>query len=326
MKEHGYYKEDRYNRTDRQYTFETGSVMEFFGIDDESKARGPRRDVLFINEANNLPFAVYDQMEVRTAEFTILDFNPTTEFWVHTEVMPHHEHDFLIVTYKDNEALPDKMVRKIEARKHNENWWKVYGLGQIGMLEGLIFKNWEVIPEVPAEARLERHIVDFGFTNDDAAIADLYKWNKGFVIDELGYGSGIKNREIANIIRTSEGLPEAKTVNEYEGQTKISTVADSAEPKSIAELNDFGVVTHGSTKGPDSVRSGIDQVQDQKLYITARSVNYIKCFRNYQWKVDKKTGKSTNEPDHEFSHAPDSVRYGVTDILGFKPLEYGGVY
>lgn len=326
MKEHGYYKEDRYNRTDRQYTFETGSVMEFFGIDDESKARGPRRDVLFINEANNLPFAVYDQMEVRTAEFTILDFNPTTEFWVHTEVMPHHQHDFLIVTYKDNEALPEKMVRKIEARKHNENWWKVYGLGQIGMLEGLIFKNWEVIPEVPAEARLERHVVDFGFTNDDAAIADLYKWNKGFVIDELGYGSGIKNREIANIIRTSEGLPEAKTVNEYEGQTKISTVADSAEPKSIAELNDFGVSSYGSTKGPDSVRSGIDQVQDQKLYITARSVNYIKCFRNYQWKIDKKTGKSTNEPDHEFSHAPDSVRYGVTDILGFKPLEYGGVY
>lgn len=325
MKEHGYYEEPRFNRTDRQYTFETGSVMEFFGIDDETKARGPRRDVLFINEANNVRFNVYDQMEVRTAEFTILDFNPTTEFWAHTEVIPNHIHDFIILTYKDNEALAEKMVQKIEARKYNENWWKVYGLGQVGMLEGLIFQNWTVIPEVPEEARLERHIVDFGYTNDDAAIGDLYKWNGGFIIDELGYGSGIKNREIANIIRKSEGLPGVETVNQFEGKTKITTVADSAEPKSIAEMNDFGVITKGSTKGQGSVNTGIEQVQDQTLYLTERSINYIKCFRNYQWEIDKKTGKPTNDPEHEFSHAPDSARYGIVDVLGFKPVEWGGV-
>lgn len=325
MKEHGYYRDSRHNKTDQQYTFETGSIMEFFGIDDESKARGPRRDVLFINEANNISFNLYDQMEVRTAEFTILDFNPTNEFWVHTEVIPNHDHDFVILTYKDNEALAEKMVKKIEARRYNENWWKVYGLGQIGMLEGLIFQNWTVIPKVPEDARLERHIVDFGYTNDDAAIGNLYKWNQGFVIDELGYGTGIKNREIANIIRLDESLPEVETVGEYQGQTQIMTVADSAEPKSIDELVDFGVIAKGSTKGKGSVNASIEQTQDQKIYITQRSVNYIKCFRNYQWAIDKRTGKPTNVPEHEFSHAPDSARYGIVDILGFKPVEWGGV-
>jgi phage terminase large subunit len=322
MKAHGYYKEHLYNRTDRQYTFETGSIMEFFGIDDETKARGPRRDVLFVNEANNIGFNVYDQMEVRTAEFTILDYNPTTEFWVHTEVKPNHDHDFIILTYKDNEALPEKMVRKIEARKYNENWWKVYGLGQIGVLEGLIFTNWTVVPKVPEEARLERYIVDFGYTNDDAAIGALYKWNGGFLIDEIGFGSGIKNRQIANMIRRREGLPEVETVGQYEGMTNIMTVADSAEPKSIDELSDFGVRAKGSTKGKGSVNASIEQTQDQTLYITQNSLNYIKAFRNYQWAIDKKTGKPTNVPEHEFSHGPDSVRYGVVDILGFKQIDY----
>lgn len=320
MKAHGYYKEDSYNRTDRIYTFETGAMMEFFGLDDADKAHGPRRDVLFMNEANNINYLTYDALEVRTHEFTIIDYNPTTEFWVHTEVIPKYDHDFLILTYKDNEALPEKMVRKIESRKGNANWWRVYGLGLVGKLEGLIFPNFEIMPKVPEEARLERHIVDFGYTNDDSAIGDLYRWNDAFVIDELGYGTGIKNKEIANIIRISEKLKPTEKHNDYEGTTEILTVADSAEPKSVDDLNDYGVRAIGSTKGPGSVNTGIEVVQAQKLYITARSLNYIKCFRNYQWKIDKKTGKSTNTPEHEFSHAPDSVRYGITDILGQRLL------
>ncbi len=320
MKQHGYYDEDCYNRTDRQYTFETGSIIEFFGLDDADKAHGPRRDVLFVNEANNISHATFDALDVRTAEFSIIDYNPSTEFWVHTEIVPKMEHDFLIVTYKDNEALPEKVVNKIEARKHNTNWWRVYGLGLVGKLEGLIFPNFEIIPNVPEDARLERHIVDFGYTNDDAAIGDLYTWNGGFVIDELAYGTGIKNRQIANHIRASEGLPVVNKDRDYDESTQVLTVADSAEPKSVEDLNDCGVKAVGSTKGQGSVNAGIEVVQDQKLYITAQSVNYIKCFRNYQWKIDKKTGKSTNTPEHEFSHAPDSVRYGITDILGQKLL------
>lgn len=320
MKVHGYYDEKRHNKTDQQYTFETGSIMEFFGLDDPDKAHGPRRDVLFVNEANNVSYSTFDALDVRTHDFTIIDYNPTTEFWVHTEVIPHHDHDFLILTYKDNEALPEKMVRKIEARKHNENWWRVYGLGLVGKLEGLIFPNFEIIPKVPEDARLERHIVDFGYTNDDAAVGDLYSWNGGFVVDELAYGTGIKNREIANFIRGSENLPLVGADRKYDQRTEVLTVADSAEPKSIDDLEDCGVKVVGSTKGSGSVNAGIEQVQDQKIYITAQSTNYIKCFRNYQWKIDKRTGKSTNEPEHEFSHAPDSVRYGITDILGTSVL------
>jgi len=178
---------------------------------------------------------------------------------------------------------------------------------------------------VPKEALLERHIVDFGYTNDEAAIGDLYKWNQGFVIDELGYGTGIKNRGIANIIREAEGLSPVDENGNFMNETKIRTVADSAEPKSIDDMIDYGVYTVGSTKGQGSVSAGIEKTQDQKLYITSRSVNFIKCFRNYQWAVDKKTGLPTNTPEHEFSHAPDAVRYGITDILGFKTVEYGGV-
>lgn len=320
MKAHKYYNEDQYNRTDRQYTFRNGTVMEFFGLDDPDKAHGPRRDVLFINEANNVSYQTFDALDVRTALFTIIDFNPTTEFWVHTEVIPNQDHDFLVVTYKDNEALSDKIVRKIESRKHNTNWWRVYGLGLVGKLEGLIFPNFEIIPDVPEDARLERHIVDFGYTNDDAAIGNLYSWNGGFVIEELGFGTGIKNRELSNIIRKAEGLEEVQTLSEFDTETEILTIADSAEPKSIEDMNDYGVNTIGSTKGQGSVSAGIEVTQDQKLYITASSVNFIKCFRNYQWKVDKKTGKSTNTPEHEFSHAPDAVRYGITDILGQNVL------
>lgn len=320
MRRHGYYHEGNHNKTDNQYIFETGSTMEFFGLDDPDKAHGPRRDVLFLNEANNVSYNTYDALEIRTHDFTIIDYNPTTEFWVHTEVIPKQEHDFLILTYKDNEALPDKIVRKIESRKGNENWWRVYGLGLVGKLEGLIFPNFEIIPEVPEDARLERHIVDFGYTNDDSAIGDLYKWNNAFVVDELGYGTGIKNRQIANIIRKSEKLDVVQEHGKFDKRTEILTVADSAEPKSIDDLEDFGVKATGSTKGPGSVNTGIEVVQDQTIYITARSVNYIKCFRNYQWKIDKRTGKSTNVPEHEFSHAPDSVRYGITDILGTKLL------
>lgn len=318
MKSHGYYNENNYNRSDHIYTFETGAMMEFFGLDDPDKAHGPRRDVLFVNEANNVSFLTYDALEVRTAEFTIIDYNPTVEFWVHTEVIPKYKHDFLILTYKDNEALPEKVINKIEARKQNENWWRVYGLGLVGKLEGLIFPNFEIIPDVPEEAELMRHIVDFGYTNDEAAIGDLYKHDNAFIIDEIGYGTGIKNRQIANMIRRSEGLDPVGMDRDFSEMTQILTVADSAEPKSVDDLIECGVKASGSTKGTGSVNTGIEVVQDQVIKITARSINYLKCFRNYQWKIDKRTGKSTNTPEHEFSHAPDSVRYGITDILGTK--------
>ena len=304
MKTHGYYKEHEYNRTDKQYTFPNGTVMEFFGIDDEDKARGPRRDVLFINEANNVRYNVYDQMEVRTRDFTILDFNPTSEFWVHQEVMPHHDHDFIKLTYKDNEALEEKMVAKIEARKHNENWWRVYGLGEIGMLEGLVFKNWEIIDDIPKDARLERVGLDFGYTNDPSVYADIYYHDNAYIIDEVFYSAGLQNDDIVQL---------AKQHQKKSGEVLI--IGDSAEPKSIDYIKSKGLWIKGAEKGKGSVNTGIDMMQSVNLKITKQSTNIIKDFRNYQWKMDR-DGKPLNVPHHDFSHSPDAVRYALGDILG----------
>lgn len=318
LKEHGYYKEALHNKTDSIYNFETGSFMEFFGADQPDKVRGPRRDILFINEANNTPYGVYDQLEVRTKEEVIIDYNPTNEFWVHEHVIPYVDHDFLILTYKDNEALDEQIVASIESRKHNENWWRVYGEGQLGSKEGQVYGDWEQIDSIPKEARLVRRGLDFGYTNDPSAIVDIYEWNNAYIIDEVLYAQAQKNKNLANAIRKAEGLELASEGGQYQGRANILVVADSSEPKSIDEIKSYGVNITGAIKGPDSVDYGIQVVQDQKVYVTKRSTNIIKEQRNYLWKVDKRTGKNLNVPIDDFNHALDAIRYALVDLNPIK--------
>lgn len=326
MKRHKYYKEELWNRTDHIYTFETGTIIEFFSADSEDKVRGPRRDILFINECNNVKWPVYDQLEVRTRLFVILDYNPVGEFWVHEEIMPHMEHDFIKLTYLDNEGLDKRIVASIESRKHNVNWWRVYGLGETGAKEGQVYPDeWEQVDEVPEDAILLRHGVDFGYTNDPTAIVDLYKWNGGYLVDEVAYGHNMRNREIANYIRRTEGLSEvSKLDNSFVGRTKVLTIADSSEPKSIDDIDGYGVKITGATKGGGSVENGIDIVQDQLIRVTKRSTNVIKEKRNYLWKVDRRTGKNLNIPEDDFNHAMDAIRYVITDVATPKKKS-GGV-
>lgn len=313
--EHGYYRDLLHNKTDSIYNFETGSFMEFFGADQPDKVRGPRRDILFINEANNVLYGVYDQLEVRTKDEVIIDYNPTNEFWVHEHVMPYVDYDFLKLTYKDNEALDEAIVQSIESRKHNENWWRVYGLGELGNKEGQVYDDWEQIETIPDEARLVRHVLDFGYTNDPSAIVDIYQWNSGFIVDEQLYATSQKNKPLANKLRELEGLDPVQEDGKYVGSTKILTIADSAEPKSIDEIKSFGVNIMGAIKGSDSVDFGIQVVQDQKMYVTKRSTNIIKEVRNYLWKVDKRTGNNLNIPIDDFNHSLDAIRYGIVDIV-----------
>ena len=317
MKAQRYWDQSNWSMVFNTYTFANGATIEFFSSDSD-KAHGPRRDVLFLNECNNVSYDIYTQLETRTRRLVILDYNPTSEFWVHTEVMPNNPHDFLKLTYKDNEALEPAIVRSIESRKHNTNYWRVYGLGEIGVLEGLIYENWEAIPSLPEEAQLIRHTLDFGFTNDPSALIDLYKYNGGFILHERLYLSGQKNKPLANAIRKLEGLDIVGLDGNYEGRTKTLTIADSSEPKSIEEIKDCGVLITGAVKGPDSIDFGIQLMQDQKLYVTETSINLIKELRNYAWKIDKKTGKSMNVPIDDWNHALDAVRYGITDVLGVK--------
>ena len=317
MEAHGYFGEDNWNRTDFIYSFSPTVKIEFFGVDSPDKVRGPRRDILFMNEANNCPFESYQQLEVRTKKEIWLDWNPTNEFWFYTKILnnPNVDYvkenvDFITLTYKDNEALDKNIVESIEARKHNKEWWKVYGLGQLGEVEGKIYTGWNFTDEIPHEARLERLGLDFGYANDPAALVAVYYYNGGFIIDELVHRTGMSNRALADYI-----------LNSAYPNTLI--IADSAEPKSIAEMQEYGVNIIGANKGPGSVYQGIQWVQDQRISVTKKSLNVIEAYRNYMWKKDKQTGNVVGsetggkpQPNHMFSDAMDAVRYALES---FRP-------
>jgi phage terminase large subunit len=304
MQEHGYYKDALWNKTDCIYTFETGSKIEFFSADQPSKVRGPRRDVLFINEANNILYETYTQLEVRTKKIIWLDWNPVNEFWWYTDVQNGDNSQFLKLTYKDNEALDKSIIDSIESRKENKRWWQVYGVGELGEFEGKIYSGWQMIDEIPHEARLERYGLDFGYSNDPTAIVAIYSYNGGYILDEVTFQKGLSNKQIADILNNHE---------------MRLVVADSSEPKSIDEITSYGVSIIGANKGQGSVLQGIQYVQDQKISLTKRSINIIKEYRNYLWMVDK-NGKIINEPDHVFSHSMDALRYGLESFRPRQPL------
>ena len=305
LKEHGYYKDNLWYRSaPHTYTFETGSQIEFFSADMPSKVRGPRRDRLFMNEANNLPYETFDQLEVRTKDFIFLDWNPTNEFWYYDKVKERDDSEHIILTYKDNEALDSQIVESIEQRKGNKNWWKVYGEGKLGEVEGKIYTGWTQIEGVPEEARLERRGLDFGYSNDPTAIVDVYYWNGAYILDEVYFRKGLSNKQIADILSAQEDT---------------LTVADSAEPKSIDEIRTYGVNIMGCEKGRDSVNSGIQYVQDQKILVTNRSLNILKEYRNYMWMTNKQDGRIINKPDHTFSHTMDAIRYALSSLKRGTP-------
>lgn len=298
MEEHKYLKDARWNKTDCIYTFETGSKIEFFSADQPDKVRGPRRERLFINEANNVPYQTFDQLEVRTKEFIFLDWNPTSEFWFYSDVANRDDVDFITLTYIDNEALDKSIIDSIEQRKERKGWWQVYGLGQLGEVEGKIYKDWQIIDTIPHEARLECYGLDFGY-NDPTAIIAIYYYNGGYILNEITYQNGLQNKQISDILKNQESA---------------FVVADSSEPKSIDEIKNYGVNIIGAEKGADSVRNGISLVQEQRISITKQSINLIKEYRNYLWMTDK-SGKILNEPEREFNHSMDAVRYGLVALL-----------
>jgi len=300
MMDRDYWDDDCWNETKHVYTFETGSVIKFISIDKLGKAHGPRRDVLFMNEANNIDYKIYEQLEVRTKEKIWLDWNPSEEFWYYDKIKGVVDHDFITLTYLDCiNVLPPTIIQSIESKKTNKNWWLVYGLGQLGEIEGRIFTGWKIIEEIPHEARKERRGLDFGYSIDPTVVVDIYKYNGGIILDEIIYQKGLSNISIADLL-----LLDDKT---------ILTIADSAEPKSIDEIASYGVPIIGAVKGQGSVNRGIDYVQDQQISITARSVKTIKAYRNYMWMEDK-NGNIINKPDdrvHEWSNPMDAIRYGI---------------
>ena len=300
------YVDERFNKSLLKYEFANGSFIEFFSADDSSKLRGARRDILYVNECNNVNFEAYNELSIRTKKEIYLDFNPANEFWVE-EIKEDKEADFIILTYKDNEALDigivdqiEKNLLKAETSTYWRNWWKVYGLGELGMLEGVVFSNWKQIDTIPKEARLVGIGLDFGYTNDPTSCIEIYKHNEKRILNEIVYQTGMLNSDIAN------KLPK-----------DVPVYADSAEPKSIRTLQLAGITIKGVTKGRDSINYGIDVMQREEYLVTSNSTNLIKELRSYCWDTDK-TGKRLNKPVDNYNHAIDAVRYHEMETLGMN--------
>ena len=303
----GRYKDTQLNRSSLKYTFTNGSYIEFFSTDSPDKLKGARRTDLYINECNNVPFDSYNQLAVRTSGNVWLDYNPSSLFWVDKEIIGQEDADYVTLTYKDNEVLDQAIVNEIEKAKEKgktstywANWWRVYGLGETGSLEGVCIPDWKEIDNLPEEARLLSYGMDFGYSVDPTTLIGLYKWNNAYIYDEVLYKKGMLNRDISRFLSQAD--------------IKENITADSAEPKSIAELQGYGHNIHGVTKGRDSVVYGINLMNQNEIYITSRSKNLKRELGGYVWAKDKE-GNQLQKPTGLHPDCIDAARYVLTDQL-----------
>lgn len=295
----GYYNEEAHHKTENRYIL-FGNNIEFIGVDQPQKVRGRKRQILFCNEANELTLEDWRQLTIRTTERVIIDYNPSNEFhWIYEQVIPREDATFFKTTYQDNPFLDAATIREIDQLKDaDENFWRVYGLGERGIGRATIFTHWKECNAIPQGYKLVNYGLDFGFSNDPTAIVAVYSDGQGFAFDEIAHATGLTNPEIARIL--NQHNPERALV-----------VADSAEPKSIQEIRGFGQNIVAAKKGADSVRAGISFLQSKPMWVTGRSTNMIKELRNYKWQEDS-NGKVLNVPVDAFNHTIDAARYGAT--------------
>jgi phage terminase large subunit len=297
LKREGIYTEVNHNKSDATYILE-GNLIEFISIDQPQKIRGRKRDVLFINEANELNLEDFRQLLIRTTGKVLLDYNPSDEFhWIYDHVIPREDATFFQSTFRDNPFLEPSLVTEIERLQvADPNYWRIYGLGERGQSRSTILTHWSQTETIDPRFKLVSYGLDFGYTNDPTACVAVYSDGEAFLLDEVLYQNGLSNRQIFQLLESEVG--------------KNTVIADSAEPKSIDELHGYGMNVHPARKGPDSVRAGIQFFHSKPLAVTSRSLNLIKELRNYKWKEDK-NGKNLNEPVDAFNHAIDAARYAA---------------
>jgi phage terminase large subunit len=301
------YCPDAWNKTEGVYKF-GNSLIEFFSADNDSKVRGGRRDFLFINEVNNINKPTYGQLEIRTRLRIMADFNPVERFFAH-DLVGRPGVGFFVSTYRDNPFLEKSIVDSIERRRETDpNWYRIYGEGEIGIAEGLIFPLFSQVESFPPPHLLDLEIygLDFGFTNAPSALLHIGIKNSNLFVDELIYEAGLKNSQIAARFETF-GIK--KNYDEI--------FADAAEPKSIEEIKSFGYNIKAAPKGEDSIRAGISKIKEYKINITKRSLGTIKEFRNYKY-IQESDGKFTNKPIDDYNHACDALRYGLIGKMAKK--------
>lgn len=314
MKHYGIYMASAF-KSGTFYRFPSGSFIKFIGMDKADIGKGFRCDIFYLNEANKIPFGTYDEFAAR-ARIILMDFNPNVKFWVHEEVMPYEDHDHIILTYRDNEYLPDYEKKKIEAyfkkaygidydgrppseypeqlNKYWANKWRVYGLGLIGRPEGVVFERWEEVDTVPRDARLIGYGVDFGFANPAAVVA-IYQMDGHYYLDEVAYSAGKSNEWIARKITEA-------------GMASVVGYADSAEPKSIRKICDCGVNLKPCDSKSDIRDYGIDELNERVFFVTKSSESLKSELLSYRWEIDR-SGTPTGRPVKKNDHGVDAVIY-----------------
>lgn len=316
MQTTGRWNRANWHETDKKYTFKNGSFIEFFSVDDESRVRGPRRNILYVNECNNIKFDTYYQLLIRTDMEVYLDYNPTHEFWVHGNVIGNKNVEVLTLTYKDNNALSKTIVEELESNLYRAfhdpfknqddptnlksafwaNWCRVYLYGKIGILEGTVYSDWHQVETIPPDARLLGYGMDFGYSNDPTALIAVYKYNGKFYYDQIIYQKGLKTNGLANLMAS------------HNVRKDLIIYCDSADPKTRDELTDYGYSVIGADKGADSIKFGINIMSQDTFYVTKRSIDTINELRKYCWKKNKE-GKTLNVTVDAFNHALDAMRY-----------------
>lgn len=307
MKAAEIWEPERWNQSSKIETFSNGTIMEFISVDNMS-AHGPARNLLFVNEANDMDRETFEQLAARTTGKIIIDYNPTHEFWAHTWLLKEHadECDFIILTYKDNEALAPTIRQYIESKKPKpgekpSNWWTVYGLGQIGTLEGNIYEGWrKATPEDYKNAKLIRYGLDFGFSNDETGMVAIYQTEDGhIIIEQKLYQTGLLGSQYGDKLRAIGIDPN------------ILIVADSARPEIIAEIKAQGFRIIGADKNAGSVLRGIDRVKQHQIIYDGKDIE--REYLSYQWRT-RRSGETLDEPQDGNDHLMDALRYAIDDM------------
>jgi len=304
LKENQMYSEEAHNKSSSEYVL-YGNLIEFISLDQPQKVRGRKRDLLFINEANELFWEDWQQLLFRTNGRIILDYNPSDEYhWIYDKVIPREDADFYQTNYLNNPFLDKNIIQEIERLKDtDEQYWQIYGLGIKGITKATIFRYIE-INQIPEQAKFLSYGMDFGYTNDPTALIGVWVDEFNLYVKEYLYRTMMTTNDINKFLLSLNIQREM-------------IFADSAEVRLIDELRRMGWNIRPSIKGRDSVNAGIDLLKRYKLHITKDSDNAIQEFRNYKWKEDK-NGKMLNIPIDDHNHLIDSLRYGTYSILS-KP-------
>lgn len=291
----------KYTENKSTHTWDIGrSKIEFFAADQYEKVLGSQRSLLYINECNRLGYEVVRQLMVRTSGKKFFDYNPVASFWMNEEILNRGGVAEIHSTYKDNEHLSPMQIAEIESHRKDENWWRVYGLGLEGRLEGLVFPDWELVDEMPEGCRV-RYGLDFGF-NDPTALVKVGILGEDLYLDEQLYQRGLITAEIG-----------AKMANLGIKRRVDKVIGDSAAAEQVETLYRDGWNIHPSKKGAGSIVAGIDLMKRYNIKVTKRSVNLQNELLNYTWEKDK-NDKLLNQPIDAFCHLVDAARYALTDL------------